>query len=167
MLQKQKNTETPFHVFGKYWSRITKIPSHHSGRCWFHNTKFSLHVLERYYSHIQDCKNTFHIFWTILLPYSRFSRSIETNLHDLLCPSFPTNSKFWISHILIFTTILFFQKRAGVFLDLLRYPGVSKDRWYWFWGSGTCPKIQKSWTWWVFVFSQNQIEKLLVQNEAE
>ena len=31
-----------------------------------------------------------------------------------------------------------------MFLDLFRYPGVSKDKSYWFWGSWTRPKTPKA-----------------------
>ena len=34
-----------------------------------------------------------------------------------------------------------------LFLICLGYPEVSKDKWYWFWGSRTRPKVPKSWRW--------------------
>ena len=36
---------------------------------------------------------------------------------------------------------------VSVFLDCWRYSGVSKNENGWFWGSGTCPKVPKSWKW--------------------
>ena len=35
------------------------------------------------------------------------------------------------------------------------------------WSVLVSPKIPKSWTWWVFGFSHNEIDKLLVPSEAE
>ena len=51
-----------------------------------------------------------------------------------------------------------FEERSCVF-DFVRYPGVSKDKQYWIWGSGTRPKIPKSWRGGGWRFSHKQIER--------
>ena len=56
---------------------------------------------------------------------------------------------------------------GGDFSDLLRYPGVSKDTNNWFSEPGTRPEIPKSGQLGVFGISHNEIEKLLIQSEAE
>ena len=62
-------------------------------------------------------------------------------------PSFRTFSKCSIPEILIFPNIIVFEKDSGFVIEFLRYLGVSKDKWYWSWGSGTRPQIPKSWKW--------------------
>ena len=58
------------------------------------------------------------------------------------------------------------KRRSHVTVWYLKYPGGSKDKKV-VWGSGTLPKIQKSWEWRVWGFSYHRIENLLIQNEAE
>ena len=49
-------------------------------------------------SHIT--KMPFRVFWKILIPYPRFSRTYQTDLHHARCLSFPQVSKCWISKML-------------------------------------------------------------------
>ena len=59
------------------------------------------------------------------------------------------------------------RKWFGIFLNYGEQFCGSKDKYNWFWESRTRPKIGKTWAWGVLGFSQSEIEKLLVPNEAE
>ena len=59
------------------------------------------------------------------------------------------------------------RKLTVFFLCSLESLGASKVENNWFWESWARPKIRKSRKGWVFGFSQNESEKLSVQNEAE
>ena len=127
-------------------------------------------------------------FWKILIPYSRCSIIlISCSLIDI-DPIFKmikkTSKRIFV---FLFVSRLFqhvINARIPInrnrrclnttwllngygFLILFNYRGVSKDKHNWFWQSWTHAKIRKPWTWWVFDFSQSEIEKLPVQNEAE
>ena len=96
-------------------------------------------------------------------------KMFKTDLHDARCPpflKFPTTpiSKTWKFAAII---LLCSKMTRDYVLDFQKYPGVSKDNSYWFWGSGTRPEILKSWEWRVSGLSHSQIEKLWVQNEGE
>ena len=56
-------------------------------------------------------------------------------------PSFPTHPKLRISK---FAKIVLFEHGLPTVLDLLGYPGVSKDKENWFWEEGTGRKVPKS-----------------------
>lgn len=65
------------------------------------------------------CKNAFHVFWEILISYSKFPRKFKTGLHDCSVPVFS----------------------IGFPIDYFGNPGVSKDRIV---GSGSRGRAQKS-----------------------
>ena len=94
-------------------------------------------------------KNSLHVFWQILIPYSSFSSIVWTDRQDR---SVPVSSKRLcsISEISRLPKIIN-GNESGLFMICLKYPSVSKDKYYWFWGLEPRP----------------QIGKLLIQNEAE
>ena len=101
----------------------------------------------RYWSHIQAFRDLFKRIFNIFrhASFPHFPNSISRFLR------FPN---IIISNMIVFWTIW----------GILVSPKL-KDNW--FWESWTRPKISKSWKWWVFGLSQNEIETLLAQNEAE
>ena len=94
-------------------------------------------------------KNSLHVFWQILIPYSSFSRMVWTDRQDR---SVPVSSKRLcsISESSRLPQIIN-GNESGLFMICLKYPSVSKDKYYWFRGLEPRP----------------QIGKLLIQNEAE
>ena len=73
-----------------------------------------------------------HVFWEILIPYSRFPRVVQT---DRLDRSVPVSSKRLcsISEILRLPKIIN-GNVSGLLMICLRYPTVSKEKYYQFWG---------------------------------
>ena len=92
-------------------------------------------------------KCPFHVFWRILIPYPNFQQFIWRIVG--ICSG---ACLFQYFHFLEIPKLEIYDKSIsetylGIFLDCLRYPGVSgvsKDTHKWFWGSGTRPKIPKS-----------------------
>ena len=90
---------------------------------------------ERYWSHIQDVQELFRrIAWIVRYP------SLRTFL-------------FWISEILRLPKIIN-ESESGLFVICLRYPSVTKKKYYWFWDLEPRPKIEKLRKWWVSGFSK-------------
>ena len=109
--------------------------------------KVPYHVVDRYCPHIQDFQDCLRRIFGIV-------RS----------PSFPTVFDKQMSDVLKFTNT-FFQK-VFFFLDYLKYLGVSKIRHEWLWKPLTRPRGPTIVKIRGFRVSQNEIEKVLVQNEA-
>ena len=103
----------------------------------FQSFKTSLNVFWKYY------QNPFHAFRKRLLSHSRFHEIRRWIFMISQRPSVPQVSKCSISESLKFPKIIF-PKTFPFFLNYLGYPGVSKDKTYWFWESWTRPKIPKS-----------------------
>ena len=102
---------------------------------WYILPNFHFMFLNRYGIHIQDLGDF-----------------IKRIVIIFRCPSFRKRSTFWASKISTFKKMIFFEMPHGIFLTLLRCPGVSKDKINWFWGLVTGSKIPKSWNleFWAF-----------------
>ena len=111
--------------------------------------KNAFNVFGRFQSHIT--KLPCHVLWEILIPYWRFSGIVETDLHTCSVPIVNKSSKVDLRNFEIFKNNMRLNC-LDFFLEYLKYPGVSKDR-YWFGESWTRPKIPKSWKWWLFSLS--------------
>ena len=84
-------------------------------------------------------------------------RLLKTDLHHFRCPSFRNMSKSWSFKIPRFTKIICL-KSGQAFPCFFWCSGVAKDKHSWCRGLVTGSKIPKSWTWWLFWFSNNNIE---------
>ena len=139
----------------------------------------------RYWSHIQYLIVNSR-FWKILIPYLKifknyhfmcfcrswshlqdFQKNIRRIFRICRVPSFPTLSKFSISKILRFPKWILFWNDLVLFLVLIRMSWWVRNYKELVWESWSRPEVRKWWKWWVLGFFQSEIEKLLIQNEAE
>ena len=97
-------------------------------------------------------KNVFMFFERYWFLIQYFQEILRRLFMIFRCPSFPKFKNVRFPKNEICRTNIFKQV-LGIFLDFERYPEVSKDKSYWFLGSGTRPKIMKSWKWRLFDFS--------------
>ena len=115
----------------------------------------SVHTMlfDRCWSHTQDFRTCqFHVFWKILIPYSRFAGNIKTDLEDFRAPVFSNISRNEYCIALRFLEMIAVWNELEVFLTDLKSFGVFTDRSYWSWESWTRPESRKPWKWWVFSF---------------
>ena len=141
-----------------YWSKITTIPFHVFGKILiqFHQTSISWFWI--YINPISPNFNLkflididpilanvyflcFYRCWSHIQESQEFIKRIFGKFQPLCFPFFECveSQGFWD-----FQQIKFSKKQFGMFLDLLRYPGVSKVKTNWFWESWTCHKIRNS-----------------------
>ena len=85
-----------------------------------------------------------HVFWKILISYSRCSRFDLTDRRDLSAPVFSIISTENVFQNFEISTNDMLLKSFRIFLNYVRYLTVSEDKNHWFWGPWTRPKIYKS-----------------------
>ena len=74
---------------------------------------------------------------------SKISKNLKTDVHNCCMPVF-SETVIWDSQFFEIYKQNVFKQCSRIFLDLFKYPGVSKNKNKWFWGSGTRSKIPKS-----------------------
>ena len=126
---------------------------------------FQFMFFYRYWSHIQ-----YHVsiswFLKDIEPIFDIFKNIRQIARIVRHASFPTLSNCWSSDISKSTKlyvwndfIVFFRYLESFGGPKIKHNGVGE--------SWPRQKNQKSWQWWLFSFTQSEIEKWLVQNEAE
>ena len=130
---------------------------------------------------VSKIQTSFNVFWKIwILYYQIVIPGFLENIHPmskLFKKSSDGSSDFCRARLFPHVLMIVFPNFWGFQKDVsTRIWDVSQSIWMIFvspklnirfWGSWTRPKIRKSWKWRVSGFSHNEIEKLLVLNEAE
>ena len=156
---------------GRYWSCLTKSPFYLLWKLLIPCSEFSKisdrpsgfrapsfpFVQDIFLSMFLGCIVPILQIFKLLLDGSSFSVGARL-LHTFRTYRFPSSR---------FSNTVLFKNVVSFFLDYLRYPGVSKGTKWLVLGVWTRPKIPKSWAWGVFDFSHDEIEELLIKNEAK